>query len=57
MTESDVARLEDENVIGYEPLGRASPSLLSLDELKLQGRILDYEADYKERLNKAYEIQ
>ena len=42
--------LEEEGVIGYEPVVQQSPDVVSLDDLKRQGRILDYDVEFQERL-------
>ncbi|MCI0437513.1 MAG: CoA transferase [Chloroflexi bacterium] len=56
-SEADVAALEAKGVIGYAPTHRGQPpSAPSLDELKLQGRILDYELDFKERIKEEYGV-
>ena len=46
----ELITLEEEGVIGYEPIDQQSPDVVSLDDLKRQGRILDYEEGFQERL-------
>ena len=46
--------LEKEGVIGHEPVGHKPPSILSLDDLKYQGQILNYHEDFKDRLQREY---
>ena len=52
----EIEALESEGIIGYEPVGREAPSTLSLDDMKRQGRILDYETDARDQLTKEYGI-
>ena len=51
---SEVDALEEGGVIGYEPVGRRPPTVTSLDDQKRQGRILDYEEDFRDRVRDGY---
>ena len=51
---AEVARLEQEGVIGYEPANPAPVRRPSLDEQVRQGRMLRYETDFAEQVARAY---
>ena len=55
MSEDDVSRLEEQGVIGDEPIDPRQPTILSLDDQKRQGRIIEYEEDFRERLSDRFE--
>lgn len=54
-SDEEIEALEADEIIGYEPVGREPPSTLSLDDMKRQGRILDYETNAREQLSKEYD--
>ena len=43
MPETELEGLQEEGVIGYEPVSPKPPTVMSLEDQKRQGRILDYE--------------
>ena len=48
--ESALKSLEDHGVIGYAPLDRNPPTIVPLEEQKREGRILDYDAGFRETI-------
>ncbi len=54
--DADIEALEEDGVIGYEPIQRQTPPVVSLDDQMRQGRILDYDEDFKEQVRREYEI-
>ena len=52
--EADVASLGQESVTGAEPVGIPRPTVIPLEEQKRQGRILDYEEDFRRHLRDLY---
>ena len=50
MADKELLTLEKESVIGYEPVEQKRPDVVSLEDLKRQGRILDYDEDFRETL-------
>ena len=48
-TERELELLEQEGVIGYAPIRPSAPSVVSLEDQKSLGRILDYDADFRQR--------
>ena len=51
---AEIARLEREGVIGYEPANPAPVRRPSLEEQVRQGRMLRYETDFAEQVARAY---
>ena len=46
----ELSELREEGVIGERPVGYKEPTVVSLDDQKRQGRILDYDPDFRQRL-------
>ena len=51
---ADVYALEQESVTGTEPVGIPRPTVIPLEEQKRQGRILDYDEDFRHQLRHLY---
>ena len=54
MSEGEIARLEEEGVIGYAPDDPRPVQRPSLDEQVRQGRMLRYETDFRSQVSEAY---
>ena len=54
MSEGEIARLEEERVIGYAPDDPSPVQRPSLDEQVRQGRMLRYETDFRSQVSEAY---
>ncbi len=54
MSDADVAKLEEEGVIGYAPDDPRPVQRPSLDEQVRQGRMLRYETDFQSKVAEAY---
>ena len=55
--ESEMNSLEEEGVIGYAPVGHEPPTVVPLEEQKRQGRILDYDANFEDRVREEFGTQ
>ena len=53
--DADLDALEQEGVIGYEPVSPRFPPIMSLEVQKRQGRIIDYEPDFREQVRKRFQ--
>ena len=51
---SAIARLEREGVIGDEPVSPGQPPVVPLETQQRLGRILDYDNDYREQVQREY---
>ena len=54
MSQGEIARLEEERVIGYAPDDPSPVQRPSLDEQVRQGRMLRYETDFRSQVSEAY---
>ena len=54
LTDREVARLEEEGIIGYAPADPRPVQRPSLDEQVRQGRMLRYETDFQRQVSEAY---
>ena len=54
ISETDLEDLEADGVIGHRPVGARPPTVISLEDQKRQGRIFDYEEDFKQKLRTWY---
>ena len=55
MPESTLQTLEADAIIGYGPVSHLEPTIVPLEEQKRQGRILDYDRDFKETVKKEFD--
>ena len=53
--EAELEALEKAGVVGYAPVDQSATPVMSLEDQKRQGRILDYEADFRERVAEEFE--
>ena len=51
---AELDALEREGVIGYEPVGHKPPTVLSLEEQRQRGRIVDHDPEYQAQVRDAY---
>ena len=53
--DADLDSLEEKGVIGYRPVSPRLPPVMSLEVQKRQGRIIDYESDFREQVREHFE--
>ncbi|MCH7746109.1 MAG: hypothetical protein IIC84_08565, partial [Chloroflexi bacterium] len=54
--DADIEALKEDGVIGYEPAQRQTPPIVPLDDQVRQGRILEYDDDFKEQVTREYGV-
>jgi hypothetical protein len=55
MLESTLQTLEADGIIGYGPVSHLGPTIVPLEEQERQGRILGYDADFKDTVRKEFD--
>ena len=48
--------MKEDGVIGYEPAQTQTPPIVPLDDQVRQGRILEYDDDFKEQVRREYGV-
>ena len=54
--QAQMAELERQGVIGHEPVNPRMPNILSLEDQQRQGRIIAFDEDFRDQLEKEYGI-